>query len=265
MQEQHEQFPNLFEAVLLIGLLMVIEMFVWAAVVDADIFGGIGDGDVSGFIAVVGNGILFIGLMAYKRINYRSLFHPSRSSVASTLITVTLPVLMVVPGLVLFAGTINGVVMNFFPMTETESAFFDEMMGVGIVPVLSSCVLAPILEEMAFRGIILRSFLTQYSRTKAILLSSLLFGIAHMNIYQLATAFAIGIVAGWLYERCRSLWPCILLHAAYNTFVTMSYQWALDTDSSAALMTGVEFACAIAGGLVLLRLLGTARTQPLRR
>jgi uncharacterized protein len=261
MQEHHEQFPNAFQATLLIGLLFLLELLAWVAIVDAGAFSQVSDSDVSAFVVVVGNGMLFVWLMAYKRINYRSLFHPSRSSVASTLITVTVPTLMIVPGLVVLAGTVNSVVLSLFPMSDDEGARFAEMMDESFIAVLSGCVLAPVLEEMLFRGVILRSFLRQYSRTKAILLSSMLFAIAHLNIYQVATAFAIGIVAGWLYERCRSLWPCIVLHAAYNAFVTMAYNGMMGGENSVTGI-GIAFVLAIVGGLMLLQLLTRA---PARR
>jgi len=134
-------------------------------------------------------------------------------------------------------------------------------MAPGIVPVLFSCVVAPVLEEMLFRGVILRGFLRQYSRTFAILWSATLFGIAHLNLYQMATALVLGIVSGWLYERCRSLWPCILLHAAYNGFVTGYYGWLVShaesqpTGPGAAFM-GASFVALFVGALILLRLLG---------
>jgi membrane protease YdiL (CAAX protease family) len=71
----------------------------------------------------------------------------------------------------------------------------------------------------------------------------------------------IGIVGGWLYERCRSLWPCILLHATYNSFITGYYAWLLArTDAEpvgpGAVFLGASFAGLIVGGLILLRLLG---------
>jgi CAAX amino terminal protease family. len=117
---------------------------------------------------------------------------------------------------------------------------------------------------MLFRGVILRGFLRRYSRTFAILWSAALFGIAHLNLYQFMTAFAIGVVGGWLYERCRSLWPCILLHATYNSFVTAYYAWLLDHAESAPTGPGVaflggSFAGLIVGGLILIRLLGGKR------
>ena len=85
MNEQHETYPNIVEAVVLIVVLMLIEMFVSAAMFDSDFLTDADWVDVSGLITVIGNGILFIGLMAYKRIGYRALFHPTRNSLSATL------------------------------------------------------------------------------------------------------------------------------------------------------------------------------------
>ena len=260
MTEHHPTYPNAVEALLLIVLLMAIELFVAAAVFDANLLAGVNDTDVYGFITVVGNGILFVGLMAYKRLNYRALFHPAGHSFAATMTLVTVPILMLVPGLVMLAGAANSLVQWLFPMNVDDVARFEEQMAPGIVPILFACVAAPVLEEMLFRGVILRGFLRQYSRTFAILWSSALFGLAHLNLYQMMTALAIGIVAGWLYERCRSLWPCILLHAAYNGYVTGYYAWIVEHSEAqrsglGMAFTGVAFGAAIVGGLALLRLL----------
>jgi membrane protease YdiL (CAAX protease family) len=262
MTEHHPTFPSAVQAMLLIAALMAIELFVAAAVFDADLLAGINDGDVYGFITVVGNGILFVGLMAYKRIGYRALFHPAGHSLAATMTLVTVPILMLVPGLVIAAGTANTIVQWLFPMDAGDVVRFQEQMAPGIVPLLFSCIAAPVLEEMLFRGVILRGFLRQYSRTFAILWSATLFGIAHLNLYQMMTALAIGIVAGWLYERCRSLWPCILLHAAYNGFITAYYGWIVSHPQAqpagfSAAFAGGAFVAAIVGGLILLKLLGS--------
>jgi uncharacterized protein len=267
MTEHHPSFPNAIEALLLIALLMAIELFVAAAVFDADLLAGVNDGDVYGFITVVGNGILFIGLLTYKRIGYRALFHPAGHSLTATMTLVTVPILMLVPGLVFLAGALNSIVVWMFPMSVDDVARFEEQMAPGIVPILFSCVAAPVLEEMLFRGVILRGFLRQYSRTFAILWSATLFGIAHLNLYQLATALVLGIVSGWLYERCRSLWPCILLHAAYNGFVTGYYGWLLNhpesqTTGLGVAFTGASFGALVVGGLILVKLLGG---QPSKR
>ncbi|HET9445021.1 MAG TPA: CPBP family intramembrane glutamic endopeptidase [Steroidobacteraceae bacterium] len=270
MSDQHPTYPNAVEALLLIALLLWIEYFVAATVFGANLLAGVNDSDVYGFITVVGNGILFIGLMAYKRIGYRALYHPAGHSVAATMTLVSVPILMLIPGLALMAGALNSIVQWLVPMDAADVARFERQMAPGIVPVLFTCVAAPVLEEMLFRGVMLRAFLRQYSRTFAILWSATLFGVAHLNLYQMVTALAIGIVAGWLYERCRSLWPCILLHAAYNIFITGYYDWLLAhaEDPQAANLgagfTGASFLALIVGGLILLRLLGGKRQRAKR-
>jgi len=263
MSEQHETYPNVVEALVLVVVLILIEMLVSAAMFDTDFLMNADWVDVSGLITIFGNGVLFIGLMAYKQIDYAALFHPTRNSVTATLGVVTLPILLLVPGLILAAGAVNAIVVWLVPMSVEDQTMFDQVMSSGPLALFFACVAAPILEEMLFRGVMLRSFLRQYSRTKAILCSSAIFGIAHLNIYQLATAFAIGIVAGWLYERCRSLWPCILLHATYNASVTWLYAHEGDATSVEGTLafTACAFIAAIIGGLALLRLLGTQHVR----
>ena len=267
MTEQHETYPSAVQALLLIVVLMVIELFVSAVVFATNLLAGINDMDLYGFITVVGNGILFIGLMAYKRIGYRALFHPAQHSVASTMAVVTVPILLLVPGLMLLAGAVNAIVQWLFPMSADDIARLETPMAGGFVTTLFACVAAPVLEELLFRGVILRGFLRRYTRTFAIFWSAALFGIAHLNIYQLATAVALGIVAGWLYERCRSLWPCILLHATYNGLVTAYYSWLISQPEVASefgvgyVGVGAALVAAIIGGLLLLKSLTGGHRQ----
>ena len=207
MTEQHETFPSALQALLLIAVLIGLEWLVVIVAVDTGLLSGVGALDASAFITVVDNGILFCGLMAYKNIGYRTLFHPARHSVAALMTLVTLPILLLVPGLVLLAGWANLVVMALFPMRPDDIAQYEALMAPGFISTLFACLGAPVLEEMLFRGVILRGFLRRYPRDFSILWSAGLFAIAHLNLYQVATALALGIVAGWLYERCRSLWP----------------------------------------------------------
>ncbi len=220
-EEQHPTYPNAIEALLLIALLMAIELFVAAAVFDADLLSGVNDGDVYGFITVVGNGILFVGLMAYKRVGYRTLFHPAGHSLAATMMLVSVPILMLVPGLVMLAGAGNTLVQWLFPMDADDLARFESQMAPGIVPILFSVRggAGARRDAVSWRDPA-RLPAPVLAHVRNTVVCDAVRGIAHLNLYQMMTALAIGIVAGWLYERCRSLWPCILLHAAYNGFVT---------------------------------------------
>jgi membrane protease YdiL (CAAX protease family) len=257
MSERHETFPNIFEALVLVVALILIEVLVAALLGSAHLFADLDPQDVSLIVTVAGNGVLFIGLMAYKAIGYGTLFHPTRTSALAMLSVLALPIALIVPGLVVMAGALNSIVIWLVPMSAREIEFLQTMMSASVVSTLFGCVAAPVLEEMLFRGVILRSFLRQHSRTAAILWSSAIFAIAHLNVYQAATALAIGIVCGWLYERCRSLWPCILLHALYNSLVTVLFN--LDSSDAASIdtagYTAIAFGAAIVGGLWLVRLL----------
>jgi uncharacterized protein len=113
---------------------------------------------------------------------------------------------------------------------------------------------------MLFRGIILRSFLQQYGRRRAFLYSAALFGLAHLNIYQFTIAFLGGIFLAWLYERTRSLWPCILVHGAYNSLITWAWYSGPRPEQAAwevpLLVWGISFVLAFAGFSLLRRFLG---------
>ena len=108
-------------------------------------------------------------------------------------------------------------VLDFLPDFAGEELldFIQHRWGYLVV-----CILAPLAEEVVFRGAVLRTMLEHWEGSKrwtAFIISALLFGIAHMNPAQIPHAFLMGVLLGWLYERSRSLIPCVVLHCANNT------------------------------------------------
>lgn len=97
------------------------------------------------------------------------------------------------------------------------------------------CVLAPIIEEILFRGILLRGLLQNgVSPIAAIFLSSFLFGLAHLNPWQFLGAGILGSIFGYVYYRTKSLWLPMFLHALNNCisfFYLMKYK-TMDTNVS---------------------------------
>ena len=99
-------------------------------------------------------------------------------------------------------------------MTETFEMIFDYKIA-GFITI---CILAPIIEEIIFRGIVLRGLLQNgTSPYIAIVLSSLFFGLAHMNPWQFFGAGFLGAIFGFVYYRTKSLWLVMFLHALNNT------------------------------------------------
>ena len=87
---------------------------------------------------------------------------------------------------------------------------------------LQIAIFAPVIEEVLFRGIILRGFLGNYKPKMAIFLSALFFGLVHMNVPQFVSAFTIGLFLGILYYRTQSLLLCIAVHALNNGIVILA-------------------------------------------
>lgn len=81
-------------------------------------------------------------------------------------------------------------------------------------------ILAPLAEEVVFRGAILRKLLVMMPTGRhwvAIAISALIFGIVHFNLPQGIHAFLIGLLLGWMYYRTRSIIPGIVFHWINNT------------------------------------------------
>ena len=79
-------------------------------------------------------------------------------------------------------------------------------------------LLAPIVEEVVFRGAILRTLLSSMqSKWGAICFTAALFALIHANPAQMPHAFLMGWLMGWLYMRTGSILPAVVFHWANNT------------------------------------------------
>lgn len=94
--------------------------------------------------------------------------------------------------------------------------------------ILSIAVMAPLVEELLFRGAIQGHLLKQGMKpTSALLIASAVFGIIHFNPVQIPFAFALGLIFGWLYYRTGSVVPGIIGHFINNSIAC--FQMAITT------------------------------------
>lgn len=84
---------------------------------------------------------------------------------------------------------------------------------------ISTCIIAPIFEEVLYRGVLLNGLLKKYNYKKAIIYSALIFGIAHMNLPQGVNAFFLGVIIGLAYYYTRSIYLCMTMHFVNNFLV----------------------------------------------
>lgn len=79
-------------------------------------------------------------------------------------------------------------------------------------------LIGPILEEIIFRGIILKGLLIRYSAKNAIIISAILFGLIHGKPLLILPAIITGLFFGWIYYKTKSIGTTILLHSITNLF-----------------------------------------------
>jgi len=88
--------------------------------------------------------------------------------------------------------------------------------------ILRVVVLAPIVEELIFRGVIFSGFQKIYSSFWAIFFSAMLFALFHLNPWQLGPTFLLGLLLGFVRLRTGSLLAAIFTHALHNGMVFLS-------------------------------------------
>ena len=111
-------------------------------------------------------------------------------------------------------------------MSEDVKHLFESIMG-SSWGYLALGILAPVAEELVFRGAILRSLLAYFNYRLPwipIVVSALLFGAVHGNVAQFANAFVMGLLLGWLYCRTHSIVLGVALHWVNNTVAYAMYK-----------------------------------------
>lgn len=115
-------------------------------------------------------------------------------------------------------SVLASLVFALFSITDSTYGLVETaiMSSNPVVQVLAVVVLAPICEEIVFRRLVINKMLSAYSMHTAVIVSALLFAIAHGNITQGFYTFLMGILLGYLYIKTKSLLMCIIAHFINN-------------------------------------------------
>lgn len=149
-------------------------------------------------------------------------------------------------GICMLANVITSFLLAFLSEFGVEAEAAPKTMESSLISfalnLFVMAVLPAILEEMVFRGCILR-LLRSYGDLYAVMISALLFGLMHGNLRQIPFAMIVGIVLGWLYVVTNNLWIPILVHFTNNAIsvVTEYLSLSLTVEESNALYVTVIF------------------------
>jgi membrane protease YdiL (CAAX protease family) len=101
-------------------------------------------------------------------------------------------------------------------------------------------VLAPIVEETYFRGMVYGLLRERYGTGRAVLVSAAIFAGAHVFVFghymvvAFPELFILGAILAMVVERTRSLYPAILLHALNNGVVVVALFWSITAGTALA-------------------------------
>lgn len=140
-------------------------------------------------------------LNTFKKVNKKTIFH----------ITLVLTIFRL-----LYDAFILPIILRI-PESDTLIQAEQNLNSSFIYLILSVCIIAPIIEEVIFRGILLNGMLKRYNPSTAIIISSLLFALIHGNLHQEINAFLLALIIGCIYYKTHSLYLTIYCHFFNNT------------------------------------------------
>jgi membrane protease YdiL (CAAX protease family) len=150
-------------------------------------------------------------IFAWRRVHWRVLgfgrFTLETMGIGCGLLIAAYSIIIVHNLILYFLGvdTQGEEIMKIFAELESPVWFF-------IVGVL----MAPIVEEVFFRGFLFQGFRQKYGWIAAGLLSSAIFAVAHLDPVALIPTFILGCVLAYVYHRSNSVWPGVILHFLVN-------------------------------------------------
>ena len=115
----------------------------------------------------------------------------------------------------IFVNPEQQALLDHFPKTPA---------GVALLTLLA-VVMAPLFEELFFRGFLFRGLARSWGWPLAAVVSGAIFGAVHQQLTVFIPLFALGFVLAWTYKRTGSLWTPIALHAVFNGISVVA--WAL--------------------------------------
>ncbi len=124
-------------------------------------------------------------------------------------------------GLMIFTFTFNFFYNLFLLLNDIQSNFeisdiFNDIGSPWLI-FITGILIAPLVEEIFFRGFVYTGLRERYGWITAALVSAALFAVVHLQPISMPPIFLMGLIFAYLYQRTESIWPGVIMHLATNT------------------------------------------------
>ena len=135
---------------------------------------------------------------------------PDAGGILSTVVAVL--------GIMILSSELNNILMKYLPFTmDDQVQLIERLLNEDLIGVIITVgVVAPIVEELLFRGVILDGLSLYYRMSTAVLASSILFGLVHLNPVVSIGTFLLALFLAWLRISTGSLMLCVISHSVFN-------------------------------------------------
>lgn len=131
-------------------------------------------------------------------------------------VNILLPLIPIIIGIYIFSSEIKNIINYYIPIPELLSQIRPDIRKIRFINGSINFIISPLFEEIMFRGMILNGLISRYKPSKAILFSSFLFALFHVNPFRYINTFIWGVFFGYLFFKTRSLFLCVLTHMLVN-------------------------------------------------
>lgn len=144
------------------------------------------------------------------------------------------PLLLILIGAVTVFSEIYVVIQRFVPVPAEFEAMLRDLLELtnpadSVATLVIAIVVAPVLEEALFRGVILNGLARRYGPQSASFWTAVFFAAFHLyNPWQVLPTFFLGLVLAWLVLTTRSLMSAIVVHTMFNAASLTLVQLSLE-------------------------------------
>ena len=137
--------------------------------------------------------------------------------------------LIAIPFLIL-SGLVTKYICELFGVSPKQQEIAkkiadEDSLQVLILMIVFGAIIAPVIEELIFRGFLQTTLYKYFGRWKTIVIGSFLFSVIHLNPYVIFQIFILGLFLSYAFDKTRSLVTSITIHTIHNsiTFALLLY------------------------------------------